>query len=124
MDTTGKQIEFNNIEAEKIMAAHGSPVSLVSPVNVEGDGVQPHSKGSLYPGVITVVDHYTDHGTFEYRRYLAQWKNEGSASFRHREQAEAWIVQKKNAVALEAEWLPKGATTGRTSGNAPAALAA
>lgn len=111
MNTTGKQIEFNNRAAEAIMAAHGTPVSLslVAPVNVEGDGVQPHSKGSLYPGVITVVDHYSDHGTFEYRRFLAQWKNEGSASFRHREQAEAWIEQKKAAVALEAEWLPKKA---------------
>lgn len=101
MNTTGAYIPFNNAEAAKIMQAAGYTEAAKfmhdsQQANVKGDGVQPWSKGELYPGVITVVEDYSEESVLLSRKFNAQYKQEARGGFATRELAEAWIIGRKH----------------------------
>lgn len=103
MNLTGQQIPFSNAQAADILAAHGNTeasqfmhASGQTGKQVSGDGVQPWSKGELYPGVITVVEDYSDEGLLLTRKFNAQYKQLSSGGHATRELAEAWIIGRKH----------------------------
>jgi len=96
---TIKQLNAQNSEAIRIMEAHGHdtadyPTKRVGGVDKDPhSGVQPWSKGALFPGVITRVENY-EHG-LPNTTFVAQYKDREQRGFVSYELAEAWIIGRK-----------------------------